>query len=294
MSRYGRCMTWAIAMPGFPTGGVLLADVRVSFVHPKTGRTLHEHDGLQKVHRVAANLAVAFAGSVEAGLLIAEDLKHWLSAIPADHVWSPARIAQAWPRRLRHAWGHLPADVTAGALELLLVGAFPGDTGPFVHSDGFVFRSPRFALERIARGRATSIGSGSDLAEYRAMLETFADEWPELSQFVIQGFPGGPAGPMSVVLGELIQKTPARGVSSQLVFCLVAVRETAIYTVDSPRPELSTPPLIATVAEWRDFCSSIGRASASAIAADSVTRNRLRLWLRSCSDGCRLERARQP
>ena len=66
-------MTWAIAMPGFPTGGVLLADVRVSFVDPASGRVVDEFDGIQKV-RVAPNLAMAFAGSVEAGFLLANDL----------------------------------------------------------------------------------------------------------------------------------------------------------------------------------------------------------------------------
>jgi hypothetical protein len=35
-------MTWAIAMPGFPTGGVLLADVRVSFVDPCSQRVVEE------------------------------------------------------------------------------------------------------------------------------------------------------------------------------------------------------------------------------------------------------------
>jgi hypothetical protein len=50
------------------------------------------------------------------------------------------------------------------------------------------------------------------------MIESFADNLGQLSEFSLQPFPGGPAGPMSVALGELIAENPTPGISSQLVF----------------------------------------------------------------------------
>ena len=118
-------MTWAIAMPGFPTGGVLLADVRVSFVDPSTGRIIEEVDGLQKVHPIAPNLAVAFSGSVEAGLFIADQLRLALAGLPPDELWSPAQIAHQCSRRLEHLWETLTPEVRAGGCELLLGWCLP-------------------------------------------------------------------------------------------------------------------------------------------------------------------------
>lgn len=259
-------MTWAIAMPGFPTGGVLLADVRVSFIDPTSMRVVDEIDGIQKVHRVAPNLAIAFAGSVEAGFLLANDLTNWLSGLEEGHAWSPARVATEWSGRLKYVWGRLPQDIRNGGCELLLVGAFPGSHPPFAYSDAFRFRAPDFDMELLPRGKASSIGSGSDVAVYVEMIESFGEDLSQLSEFSLLPFPGGPAGPMSVVLGELIRDHPGAGVSSQFVLCLVGTAETSIHTVESPRPELATPPLATTLEEFHALCAERGVSAAIAVA----------------------------
>lgn len=260
-------MTWVIALPGFPTGAVLLADVRVSFVDPQSGRIVAAVDGVQKVHPVAQNLAVGFAGSVVAGFVLAQDLARWLSGIKQGHVWSPARIANQWQRRLRAAWRELPEEVKAGGCDLLLAGAWPSAHAAFSHSDAYRFTAPDFNLTRLRRGHAAAIGSGAGVPAYKEMLESFADEWHELAQFSIQPFPGGPAGPMSAVLGQLIADNPEATVSTQLVFCLVSGTKTSIYTVTSPRAELTTPPLAASLAEFETLCWDRGLAAAAATGA---------------------------
>ncbi len=68
------------------------------------------------------------------------------------------------------------------------------------------------------------------------MIESFAEDHGQLSEFGLQPFPAGPAGPMSVVLGELIDKNPTTGISSQLVLCTVGASETSIYTVEAVLP----------------------------------------------------------
>jgi hypothetical protein len=260
-------MTWAIAMPGFPTGGVLLADVRVSFVDPKTKQVVKDIDGLQKVHPVARNVAVAFSGSVEAGLFIVDQLKRGLAGLPEGELWSPADVAHQSSRQLKQLWQKVEPRFREGGCELLPVGAFPGSSQPpFAHSDAYRFRAPDFELEQLPRGEASSIGSGSDVRKYAEMIESFADDHEQLSQFSLQPFPGGPAGPMSVVLGELISENPAPGISSQLVLCTVGLDASPVYTIESPRAELTTPPLASTTAEFRRMCSDAGITSAVAVA----------------------------
>ena len=253
-------------MAGFPTGGVLLSDVRVTFVDPRTRCVVATVDGVQKVHPVAQNLAVAFAGSVVAGFTLVEDLARSLSGIEPGHVWSPAPFANQWQRRLRGIWGQLPRNVRDAGCKLLLVGARPATGTPFAlaHSDAYRFAAPDFELVRLPRGQATSIGSGAEVAAYRDMIETFADEWHELAQFALQPFPGGPGGPMSVVLGELIRDNPELTVSTQLVFCLVGARATTVHTVTSPRPELTTPPLADTLSDFHELCRRHSLAAAAA------------------------------
>jgi hypothetical protein len=255
-------------MPGFPTGGVLLADVRVSFVDPSTHRVINEIDCVQKVHPVAPNLAVAFSGSVEAGFFIVDQLKRALAGLPRGELWSPAQIAHQSSRQLKRLWEKLDPKIRAGGCELLLVGAFPG-TGPppFAHSDAYRYRAPDFELERLPRAHASSIGSGSDVDKYVRMIESFADDHGQLSEFSLQSFPGGPAGLMGVVLGELINDNPTPGISSQLVLCSVGLTESPIYTVESPRPELTTPPLASTIGQFRKLCSEMDLSAAAAIAS---------------------------
>jgi hypothetical protein len=75
---------------GISYGGMLLADVRVSFVDLSTRRTVKEIGAVQKEHPIASKLAIAFSGSVEAGLFIANQLKRSLAGMPVGKVWSPA------------------------------------------------------------------------------------------------------------------------------------------------------------------------------------------------------------
>lgn len=89
-----RAVTWAIAMPGFPTGAVLLADVRVTWVDERSGQIVQTVDGVLKVHPVARNLAVAFAGSVVASFMFVHAVARSLAPAGPDYLWSPAWVAE--------------------------------------------------------------------------------------------------------------------------------------------------------------------------------------------------------
>jgi hypothetical protein len=162
----------------------------------------------------------------------------------------------------------LHPKIRVGGCELLLVGAFPSSSPPpLAHSDAYRFRAPDFELEQLPRGHASSIGSGSDVQMYAEMIESFAEDHGQLAQFSLQPFPGGPGGPMSMILAELINENPTPGISSQLVLCTVGLTESQVYTSESPRPEWTTPPLASTLDEFRKLCADSGLSAAAAIAA---------------------------
>lgn len=238
-------MTWAIAMPGFPTGAVMLADVRVTWRDPRSRRIVQTIDGVLKVHPVARNLAVAFSGSVRAGFTFAHDLAWWLGPPQEDYVVSPARVAWSWQRRLRRIWHEFPA---------------------FSNNDAYRLAAPAFELERLPRAKATAIGSGSSVDMYVEMIESFADDWHELVQFSIQPFPAGPAGPIGMELGKLVASHPDPTVSSEFVLCSVKASQTTIHTTSSPLPGLTTPPLARTLAEFERLCRDRGLTAAAASA----------------------------
>jgi hypothetical protein len=99
-------MTWVIGMPGFLTRGVLVGDVRITLVDAETGRPVREFEGVRKIYPVAANMAMGFAGNIDAGLRMVGDLA-WnvRNAVPEGHALEqPSRFLFHWRRRARWSW----------------------------------------------------------------------------------------------------------------------------------------------------------------------------------------------
>lgn len=185
--------------------------------------------------------------------------------VSPGYIRSPARTALWWQRRLRYVWSRLPRDLRRGGLELLLVGAFSQPIPMFSFSDVYLFRAPEFTLQRLERGLAWSIGSGSAVPYLVAELESYKEDWPQLAQFSLQ-FPGGPGGPIAVTLGQLIRENPVVGVSSNLIFSLVGWTETSIQLLESPDPAFTTPALVGTLPEFREWAKEALRSGAVATA----------------------------
>jgi hypothetical protein len=224
-------MTWVIGMPGFLTRGVIVSDVRVSLVNSRTGRVVREIDAVQKIHPVADNMVLGFAGSVELGFALVDDLRRFNQWVPDGHLASTAWTAWHWARRVRFIWGRLPPQARQLGCELLLVGALPSQ-GPFVQSSAFVLRSPRFEFEVIQSRTARSIGSGAHVAEYAAELEQFGEEWFNLAQADVMVGPLGPLVPMGLFLAQAIRQREADGVSPHLHLCSVRPMEIQLGTND--------------------------------------------------------------
>jgi hypothetical protein len=255
-------MTWVIGMPGFLTRGVLVGDVRVTLVNPETHRPVREFEGVRKIYPVAPNIAIGFAGNIDAGFRMVGDLEWNLrNAVPAGHALEqPSRFLFAWRRRARWGWRErIDAAEKAGGCSLLVIGALPPN-GPFVPTVGYILRAPEFEAERIPPRHAASIGSGAHVAEYAAELERLGAEWFELAQFDIAGFEGmgGPLTPMAASLSETIEEHLEPGISPHLHLCSVRFGEIQFGTNDvvglsRGAPNRTMPPVADSYAEWQAF-----------------------------------------
>jgi hypothetical protein len=266
-------MTWVIGMPGFLTRGVVVSDVRVSLVNTRTGLVVREVDAVQKIHQVAHNMVLGFAGSVELGFALVEDLRRFNQWVPAGNVASPAWTAWHWGRRVRFIWSRLPPAAQQLGCELLLAGALPGQ-GPIVHSSAFALRSPRFEFEQVPARTARSIGSGAHVAEYAAELVRFGEDWVDLVQADVMMGPLGPLVPMGLFLAQAIRARDADGISPHLHLCSVRPMEILLGTNDMQgfgdgAFDLEMPPVATTWAEYQALAHDQGFAALAAVAPAS-------------------------
>src|SRR4051812_33308050 len=118
-------MTWVIGMAGNLSGGVLAADVRVSF------RNGDERDLIRKLHEVAPNIVVGFSGSVRIGFEMVELLRSRAKVgfgggyVPAGKFIFDSRGAA------RKVWQSAPSAEQKLGCSLMVVGAQPAKG--FVH-----------------------------------------------------------------------------------------------------------------------------------------------------------------
>lgn len=263
-------------MPGFLTRGVLIGDVRIT-LHDRTGSTPdREVEGVQKIHAIAPNIAMGFAGNVDTGMLMVGDMARSvrLSIPEGTMLTQPSRHLLHWRRRARWAWQNRLSDRDrAGGCALLWIGALPPN-GPFGPTVGWILRAPEFQLERIPSRTAQAIGSGEHVPEYAAELEALAEDVPSLFQFEVQGFDavGGPAVAITTVITEALDQHRVPGISPHLVICTVrwgevgfATNDRVMYRADEEPEVRAMPPIARTWDEWQAFKEEHGLADLLAV-----------------------------
>lgn len=207
-------MTWVIGVPTIFGYSVVLADIQAT-IKLLDGRKKY-FDVIQKIFPVGKFVAAGFAGSVEIGYLLIEDLTRWC-VLPAGKAWIPECLAHDWHRRARFIFSRIPS-VKRQKTELLLVAVYPqlndGISGePQTYS--CIMRSPNFEPELIRPGKVGSIGSGNNVVEYKKALESLNTGYNPLMQMEM-GNPGGYGEALSIALSLDVKNTPAIGISSHL------------------------------------------------------------------------------
>jgi len=249
-------------MTGFLSRGVLVGDTRITVHDPSGRRPDRELDGVQKVHAVAPNIAIGFAGNIDAAMKTIGDARWNLKDIPEGAMLDqPSRFLIHWRRRLRWGWtNRLTDDERAGGLHLFYMCALPTEHPAFGRVVGWIVRSPEFEMERVPDGVARSIGSGSEIDEYVAELERISNERAGLHQFELSAWDhvGGPALPIQIAISDAIESCATPGISPHLVVCTVRWGEVRVGTNDregltDPTMTRTMPPIARNWAEWKAF-----------------------------------------
>ena len=209
-------MTWIVGTPIVFGYGVGISDVRVTWGGHR------REDCLQKVHEVGKFIGAGFAGSVEIGFVMINDLRAFLSGLPADEAWIPRWVAFKWWRRARRIYQHYPnKHAKQLGCSIMLIGVspqlVPGQEWPRSHI--ITMRSQKDFVPRIARpGEALSIGSGGRVERYVDFLNEFmTDNFPSMQGEVNN--PGGTGQSIASKISMLVRRHPEDSVSSQLHLC---------------------------------------------------------------------------
>jgi hypothetical protein len=258
-------------MPNLFSGGLVLADTRISLLDPKTRAVIDTLEGVQKVHVVGPSIVMGFAGSIRLGFACVRAYRHFVGIVPPKTGVEPNYMTWHWARWARWAWKHkLPDEYKNQVSHLLIMGASPrADFIPgYPFSYGFILRSPNFQLERIPPLRARSIGSGANL--YVEKLDDVASDLVPLMEMDAMG-PGA-----GVVLGHSLSKAiedaTDQSVSTHLHICSVKRTSVEIRTNDvesiPPDPALSRkmPPIARNWREYEELARERGFSGDSAFA----------------------------
>jgi hypothetical protein len=146
-------------------GGVI-ADTRVRWPDGSAAGILC------KVHEVGPLMLVGFAGSVELGFTMVNDMRR-VFPLPPEHVWFPRVAAWYWWRRGRRLFSLAPPDRQSLGCALILAGVSACSTGLGAQSYCIVMRAPEFRPVFLSVGRWASIGSGSD----HIVAQQLAESW---------------------------------------------------------------------------------------------------------------------
>src|SRR5215471_12630586 len=183
-----------------------------------------ERDCLQKLYPIAQSIALGFAGSVRIGFAMVDVMKSWLHNDSPHGIWKPLETVALWPAIARKTFAEAPADEKKLHCHLIMLSADPGASNGFApRTYVHIFRSPKFEPEQIAVNKASGIGSGNFIDEYKESLRELSENHD--SNFSMkQGEVMNPGG-MGTMLGfsvtRLIQQSNPSGISSHLHYCWV-------------------------------------------------------------------------
>ena len=209
-------MTWIVGRAG-PLGHAIgISDIRVTI--PGNG----EFDCLQKIYRIAGNMALGFAGSVPIGLEVVAQITTALNIEEEKKLWNPLYIADFFNVGTKQIFNKYSQKIPNPDTHFLLFSAHPTrNDGAVPWAKCFVhrFRSPEFEPEIAKQTIIVSIGSGSQIDVYKEALLKLG-EGIEVFQLEM-GVPGGSGLGLMMSLTNTLENLPKPGISQYLQTVIV-------------------------------------------------------------------------
>ena len=254
-------MTWIVGRAG-PFGHAIgISDIRVTI--PGNG----EFDCLQKIYRIAGNIALGFAGSVQIGLEVVAQITTALNIEEENKLWNPLYIANLFTAGTKHIFNKYAQKIPNPETHFLLFSAHPTkDDGaaPWARCYVHRFRSPEFAPEIAQQSAIVSIGSGSHINEYKEALQTLGED---TGIFQLEtGIPGGSGLGLMMSLTNTLENFPVQGISQYLQTVLVGRNSVRISNnfafIKNVRGEKrSIPPITQNINDLERFLKNRGVSS---------------------------------
>jgi len=263
-------MTWIVGAPAMFGYGFGISDVRVTLGDGS------EIDCLQKMYPVGRHFAAGFAGSVEIGFAMLQELRRLTTFEDPRMACDPFSVCREWPACAQTVFSRFSPETQESQCHLMLILVHPQEhvgNPAWPRSYVYISRSPSFDVEPVPVHSLGSIGCGNFYARCAEAIRSFgADRNRE--QLFMQGETGCQGGMVSMLgisLTDILKEVQPSGVSSHLHYCWVYRGRTIITTNnhtakgrwtmaplgsginDRPEAESSSIPRDVAIAEGYNF-----------------------------------------
>jgi hypothetical protein len=214
-------------MFGFGFG---LSDIRVTLGDGS------ERDCLQKIYPVGRYIAAGFAGSVQIGFAMIDELRRRANLADEKLSCDPNLVARDWPQFARAIFDNSSSEDQAGQCHLMLISAHPNEHNGnpnwprcYVH----IFRSPTFEAEVVPVHTLGTIGCGSHYEPCKEVIDRFNSSNDRRMFYMQAGQTLGGMGSMiGIDITDLLMRVQPGGISTHLHYCWVYRGKITISTND--------------------------------------------------------------
>ena len=254
-------MTWIVGRAG-PFGHAIgISDIRVTI--PGIG----EFDCLQKIYRIAGNMALGFAGSVKIGLEVVAQLPIALNLEKENQQWNPFDIADFFNVGTKQIYEKYAKEIPNPDTHFMLFSAHPtrnDGEAPWARCYVHRFRSPRFEPETAKPAAIVSIGSGSHINQYKEALRRLGED-AEVFQLEM-GVPGGTGLGLMMSLMNTLERFPKQGISQYLQTIIVGRKSVRVsnnfaFIKDSSGKKIGIPTIAQNIDDLKKILKSNGISS---------------------------------
>ena len=255
-------MTWVFGNANILGSAICVADIQVTL---QDGRAF---DCVQKLHELDRNVLAGFAGDVLTGFAMLVSLNRYL--LGQDAPIEIERVFDTFQAISRNVFAQVPGANQAQGSEILIAGASAVDSAMYgSRAQVARFASPDFNAEIVPRGEWGSIGSGSDVAQYRTELEAVTGDDVRALMPLEANSPGGFANAMVITIVDNVFHMPAvSGISKHfhvgVVFahgCNIRTSNRTYFPTDGPPQHIEMPEVARTWAELQGLLErQLGRA----------------------------------
>lgn len=257
-------MTWVIGASTMFGYGTVISDICVTLPNGE------RRDILQKSYPVGKFIVAGFAGSVELGFMLLQNLTKFLRLPEGEEnsAWYPDWVAEEWSPIAKKIYVHTPKELQQLGSEILMVGVSPNEDieiPGFAKSYVSVLKSPDFFPEIIRGGnKIRSIGSGGGVDVYSNVLEDLTkDIYHPLMQIEFDS-PGGWGKAIEIALSRVLENNPEPGISRHIQTFLVKRGEILqgnndcdILHPNQEPIEIRMPPVVRGYTEFRRMVQDI-------------------------------------